>query len=640
MPALFPDLSLWENLNFHASMYGLPLRRRRRLNHVLDWVELDDDRKKKVREVSGGMQRRLALAATFVHDPELVFLDEPTAGIDPILRSKFWEQFREMRDEGRTMCVTTQYVGEAAYCDYVGLLSDGELLMLDTPENLRRAAFDGEVVDVELSRAVEPAELAALRESTGASSAPERRCAAQCRIVVDDADAGDRPRSRRCSSARRSPVVEAREHVVDYDEAFVRVVERHRSELQPPRRRRGRRHREPLDRGGRGAGAQGGASDAGCARGSTCGPWLLGGRPLARVRPQGARRDRPPAAPDRAARRRPVRAAAAVRRRLPRDAISTCAPVRRPGGVDLRGASPSTRTTSTSSSTRRASPTTRRPRAGGSTDGELDVVVVFPPDPLAADAAGESAEIEVLHDEIDPIQEAAIEFAARLAVHEVNASVLGVHRRRRPVRAGPVATLSRDADRAGRGPRGRAATATRRRVDRRRRPPLGEALLTTSTLVVGDRSRCSSDSAATSRRPRWRARRPTRARPSRRPTRSPPARAPTSRSGRRPGRDAAGVGDDLPTLTTIDPTVLVRPFESETENWCRSIIDPTDYFAPSSITLLLQHLALTFAALSLVRDRELGLLELLRVGPLSSSEILLGKTFAYLLVGLRRRRRS
>src|SRR5215204_4007145 len=141
IPALFPELSLWENLNFHASMYGLRLRRRPRLRELLDWVELTDDRSKRVREASGGMQRRLALAAAFVHDPALAFLDEPTAGIDPILRAKFWQQFREMRDEGRTMCVTTQYVGEAAYCDYVGLLSDGELLMLDTPENLRRAAF-------------------------------------------------------------------------------------------------------------------------------------------------------------------------------------------------------------------------------------------------------------------------------------------------------------------------------------------------------------------------------------------------------------------------------------------------------------------------------------------------------------------
>ncbi len=134
------------------------------------------------------MQRRLALAAAFVHDPTLVFLDEPTAGIDPILRSTFWEQFREMRDDGATMCVTTQYVGEAAFCDYVGLLSDGELLMLDTPENLRRAAFDGEVVDIEMSREVEPSELAELSRIDGVISGPDHVAGRMWRLVVDDAD--------------------------------------------------------------------------------------------------------------------------------------------------------------------------------------------------------------------------------------------------------------------------------------------------------------------------------------------------------------------------------------------------------------------------------------------------------------------
>jgi len=228
IPALFPDLSLWENLSFHASMYGLRLRRRPRLHHVLEWVELDEHRDKKVREVSGGMQRRLALAAAFVHDPALVFLDEPTAGIDPILRNTFWEQFREMRDEGRTLCVTTQYVGEAAYCDHVGLLSDGELLLIDTPENLRKAAFEGEVVDIELSREVDPSEMTALSRVDGVLSGPELVSSRVWRLVVEDADEAI---DRLDSELERStlPIIETREHIVDFDEAFVRVIERHRS---------------------------------------------------------------------------------------------------------------------------------------------------------------------------------------------------------------------------------------------------------------------------------------------------------------------------------------------------------------------------------------------------------------------------
>lgn len=229
IPSLFPDLSLWENLDFHASMYGMRLRRRHRLRHVLEWVELTGDRKKRVREVSGGMQRRLALAAAFVHDPDVVFLDEPTAGIDPILRSKFWAHFADMRNEGRTLCVTTQYVGEAAYCDYVGLLSDGELLLVDTPENLRRAAFGGEVVAIELARRIDPAALARLSDVEGVLGPPEAMGPRTWRIAVDDAGA---VLDRLEAELRRLglPVIETKEHIVDYDEAFVRVIERHRGD--------------------------------------------------------------------------------------------------------------------------------------------------------------------------------------------------------------------------------------------------------------------------------------------------------------------------------------------------------------------------------------------------------------------------
>ena len=233
-PALFPELSLRENLNFHASMYGLPLRRRRRIKDLLEWVELRDRMSTRVADASGGMQRRLSLAATFVQDPVLAFLDEPTAGIDPILRAKFWERFRAMAQTGKSMVVTTQYVGEAGECDVVGLLSDGELLLLDTPDNLRRAAFSGEVVDVTVDRDPTDAELQQLTANEFVVSA-ERLQHGQVRVVVDSVERA----TRELPGALRSVGVETsdiREHLVDYDEAFIRVVERHRSEqpLPPP----------------------------------------------------------------------------------------------------------------------------------------------------------------------------------------------------------------------------------------------------------------------------------------------------------------------------------------------------------------------------------------------------------------------
>ena len=144
---LYPNLTVWENLNFVASLYGLGyFKRRKRLNYVLDLVELGDVRRRLGSQLSGGMQRRLELACALVHDPLLLFADEPTAGIDPVLRGKLWEHFRELGAQGRTLFVTTQYVGEAAYCDYVAVMREGRLLHVDTPAGLRRTALGGEVI--------------------------------------------------------------------------------------------------------------------------------------------------------------------------------------------------------------------------------------------------------------------------------------------------------------------------------------------------------------------------------------------------------------------------------------------------------------------------------------------------------------
>jgi ABC-2 type transport system ATP-binding protein len=151
---LYPELTVWENLNFAASFYGVSLLRTKRLNSLLEFVELTEDKNKLAGALSGGMKRRLSLAATMVHNPQLLFLDEPTAGIDPLLRRKFWDYFKELQAEGHTLFVTTQYVGEAAYCDLVGVMYEGKLLMVETPENLRKKAFGGEIVSIKTTEAI------------------------------------------------------------------------------------------------------------------------------------------------------------------------------------------------------------------------------------------------------------------------------------------------------------------------------------------------------------------------------------------------------------------------------------------------------------------------------------------------------
>ena len=153
---LYPDLTVWENLDFASAIYGVGPLRGKRLRRVLDFVELAEHRRKPTSKISGGMQRRLSLAATLVHDPELLFLDEPTTGVDPVLRRKFWDHFETLRDEGRTLLVTTQYVGEAAYCDLVAVMQQGRLLVVNTPEELRHHAFGGEIIELKAASHLEP----------------------------------------------------------------------------------------------------------------------------------------------------------------------------------------------------------------------------------------------------------------------------------------------------------------------------------------------------------------------------------------------------------------------------------------------------------------------------------------------------
>lgn len=192
---LYGELSVRQNLNFVAGLYGLRfLKRRRRVRETLEFVELWEHRRKRAQNISGGMQRRLQLAAAIVHDPELLFIDEPTANLDPILRRRFWEEFRRLREDGHTLLVTTQYVGEAELCDRVGLLSGGTLVAIGTPDELRRWAFGGELIQLVLGEGpghlggrLEALEkvghVVEVRQDEGADEAASR-----LRLLVEDAN--------------------------------------------------------------------------------------------------------------------------------------------------------------------------------------------------------------------------------------------------------------------------------------------------------------------------------------------------------------------------------------------------------------------------------------------------------------------
>ena len=221
---LYPDLTVWENLNFAASLYGMSPLRGKRLNELLDFVELKEHKSKRASELSGGMQRRLNLAATLVHNPELIFLDEPTAGIDPILRQKLWETFRRLRDEGRTLFITTQYMGEAVYCDLIGVLAEQHVIQVDTPQGLRHTAFGGDVIDLVAEENLSYPQVQELRQLSFVRKLTRLAGDNAVRIVVDDAGSAI-PALTDWAHEHNLTIQSIEEFMPPFDEVFVALIQ-------------------------------------------------------------------------------------------------------------------------------------------------------------------------------------------------------------------------------------------------------------------------------------------------------------------------------------------------------------------------------------------------------------------------------
>ncbi|MCU4717327.1 ABC transporter ATP-binding protein [Halapricum hydrolyticum] len=130
--AVYRDLTVRENLAFFASLYDLP-DRERAVDRALSFVDLHERADARISDLSGGMIRRASLACALVHDPDVVFLDEPTVGLDPKLRANMWDAFRRRREAGALILVSTHYLGEVRNCDRVLFLRDGRVLAFDTP---------------------------------------------------------------------------------------------------------------------------------------------------------------------------------------------------------------------------------------------------------------------------------------------------------------------------------------------------------------------------------------------------------------------------------------------------------------------------------------------------------------------------
>lgn len=150
---LYPDLTVEENIHFYADLYGVPTRgREQKLHELLSFSNLTPFKKRQAGRLSGGMKQKLGLACALIHTPKVLFLDEPTNGVDPVSRRDFWRILYHLLKDGVTIFVSTAYLDEAERCHRVALLHQGRLLACDTPDRVK-ALMRGTILEVRVGRA-------------------------------------------------------------------------------------------------------------------------------------------------------------------------------------------------------------------------------------------------------------------------------------------------------------------------------------------------------------------------------------------------------------------------------------------------------------------------------------------------------
>ncbi|WP_239454249.1 ABC transporter ATP-binding protein [Bacillus suaedaesalsae] len=153
--ALYEDLSAEANLHFFGGLYHIDKRKlEERIDEVLAIVDLTEHRRKMVKNFSGGMKKRLSLAVAILHSPKILFLDEPTVGIDPVLRRKIWDQFQVIKNSGTTIIISTHVMDEVTECDKAALIYNGSLIGYDAVTNLLKKTENGKVEELFFSASI------------------------------------------------------------------------------------------------------------------------------------------------------------------------------------------------------------------------------------------------------------------------------------------------------------------------------------------------------------------------------------------------------------------------------------------------------------------------------------------------------
>jgi len=218
---LYGDLSVLENLNFFADVFEVRGKvRQERIERLLRFARLTEFRDRRAAHLSGGMQKKLALACTLIHTPEIIFLDEPTTGVDPVSRREFWHILTELHLQGVTLLVSTPYMDEAERCSRVGLMYQGQMVVCDTPERVK-AMTEGELI------ALRPSDVRRAREVLGGLEGilEMQTFGDQLRIFVRDADQVI-IQGRAALTAQGIEMLDVRRTRPRMEEAFISLIRR------------------------------------------------------------------------------------------------------------------------------------------------------------------------------------------------------------------------------------------------------------------------------------------------------------------------------------------------------------------------------------------------------------------------------
>lgn len=168
-PLLYKDLTVRENLSFYASMYGVSKSKFSAvLEKLISYLEMEDFMNKRIKVLSGGQKKRAGIAASLIHDPQILILDEPTTGLDPNVRREFWNFIRRLNEDGKTIIISTHYMDEAdELCDRVAIIDRGEILIVDAPSNLKKKYGGSMKIAVHVKTKYLNSSIEALREVGG-----------------------------------------------------------------------------------------------------------------------------------------------------------------------------------------------------------------------------------------------------------------------------------------------------------------------------------------------------------------------------------------------------------------------------------------------------------------------------------------